>query len=164
MVKDIDLWLCNFANLANKIFPEKADPEYPGCGAAGGLGFAFLAFTNSELKPGIDIVAQASKLEDFAKNTDIVVTGEGRMDAQTAMGKVPVGVAKIAKKYDEPVIAFAGSVTKDAGECNKFGIDAFFPILRELTSLEEAMETTNAKANLAATAEQVFRVLKVEQL
>ena len=164
MVKDIDSWLCNYANLAKNVSPEKADPEYPGCGAAGGLGFAFLAFTNSELKPGIEIVAKATKLEDFAKEADIVVTGEGRMDVQTAMGKVPVGVAKIAKKYDKPVIAFAGSVTKDAGECNNFGIDAFFPILREFTTLEEAMEASNAKANLASTAEQVFRVLKVEQL
>ena len=88
-----------------------------------------------------------------------MVTGEGRLDSQTVMGKAPIGVAKIAKKYNKKVIAFSGSVTKDAGVCNEHGIDAFFPILRRIVTLEEAMESENAVQNLTDTAEQVFRLL-----
>ena len=86
-----------------------------------------------------------------------MITGEGRLDAQTAMGKVPVGVARLAKRYGIKVLAFAGSVTRDAGECNSAGIDAFFPIVRGVTTLEEAMDPENAKENMALCVEQVFR-------
>ncbi|MCF0104842.1 MAG: glycerate kinase, partial [Eggerthellaceae bacterium] len=164
MILDIDQWLDKYAKLVKALYPEKADPNFPGCGAAGGLGFAFLIFLNSELKPGIELIAEAMNLEDDVKDSNIIITGEGRIDAQSAMGKLPGGVAKIAKKYNKPVIAFVGSASKDACECNKLGIDAIFPILREITNLEEAMEPSNAKANLASTAEQVFRVLKIEHL
>ena len=117
-----------------------------GAGAAGGLGFAFLScLPNVELKPGIDIVLDVVGFEEEAKDADIVVTGEGRMDFQTAMGKVPAGVARAAKKHGAKVLAFAGGVTKDAGECNAAGIDAFFPIVRGVTTLEEAMAPENAK-------------------
>ncbi len=105
---------------------------------------------------------EETRLEDSIKDADIVITGEGRLDGQTAMGKAPVGVAGLAKKYGIPVIAFAGSVTKDASECNKNGIDAFFPILRSITTLAEAMEPEHAKNNLTDTAEQVFRLLAVK--
>lgn len=73
-------------------------------------------------------------------------------------GKAPIGVAKLAKKYGKTVIAFAGSVERDARECNEHGIDAFFPVLRSITTLEEAMKNENAKRNLADTAEQVYRL------
>ena len=79
-------------------------------------------------------------LDDYVKDADIVVTGEGRLDGQTVMGKAPIGVAKTAKKYGKKVIAFSGSVTKDAIACNQEGIDAFFPILRRIVTLEEAMD------------------------
>ena len=79
-----------------------------------------------------------TKLEDYIKDADLVITGEGRMDGQTAMGKAPVGVAKLAKKYGKKVIAFAGAVQRDARACNDAGIDAFFPILRGVVTLEEA--------------------------
>ena len=132
-----------------------------GTGASGGLGFAFLNYLpNAELKPGIDIVLEAVELEEELKDADIVVTGEGCLDFQTAMGKVPVGVARLAKKYHAKVIAFAGSVTKDAGKCNEEGIDAFFPIVRGITTLEEAMEPETAKENMRLAAEQVFRILR----
>ena len=75
------------------------------------------------------------------------------------MGKVPVGVAKLAKKYDCKVIAFAGGVTDDAKACNAEGIDAFFPIVRGVTTLEEAMDKETAKSNMAAAVEQVFNLL-----
>ena len=131
-----------------------------GAGAAGGLGFAFLSFIkNVELKPGTDIVLKAIDLENAVKDSDIVITGEGRLDSQTAMGKVPVGVARLAKKYDKKVIAFAGGVTDDAIKCNEEGIDAFFPIVRGVTTLDEAMNKENAKKNMTLAVEQVFRLL-----
>ena len=88
-----------------------------------------------------------------------MVTGEGRLDGQTVMGKAPIGVAKIAKKYGKQVVAFAGCVTEDAIACNEHGIDAFFPILRGVVTLEEAMNSDNARRNMAATVEQVFRLI-----
>lgn len=134
-----------------------------GAGAAGGLGFAFLNYLpNAELKPGINIVLEAIQLEKELKDADVVVTGEGCLDSQTAMGKVPVGVARLAKKHQAKVIAFAGSVTKDARKCNKEGIDAFFPIVRGITTLEEAMDTETAKENMRLAAEQVFRLLQIQ--
>lgn len=132
----------------------------PGTGAAGGLGFAFLwGLQNVELKPGIELVMEAVGLRAELEDADIVVTGEGRLDFQTAMGKAPVGVARLAKQYGCCVIAFAGSVTPEARACNDAGIDAFFPILRSVCSLEEAMESVNAKRNIEETAEQVFRLI-----
>ena len=100
-------------------------------------------------------VYKRQELED----TDITVTGEGRLDHQTAMGKAPVGVARLAKKYGSKVVAFAGSVTPEATACNAAGIDAFFPIVRGITTLAEAMDPQNAKSNMTAAVEQVFRLL-----
>ena len=134
--------------------------DIPGAGAAGGLGFACLAFLNAVLTPGIDLVLNAVDLESELLDADIVVTGEGRLDEQTAMGKAPVGVAKRAKKYGAKVIAFAGSVTEGAGACNKEGIDAFFPIVRGVTTLDEAMSKETAMANMRAASEQVFRLFR----
>lgn len=130
-----------------------------GAGAAGGLGFALLSFLGAELIPGVRLVLDAAGLEQELKDADVVITGEGRLDHQTAMGKAPAGVAALAKKYGVRVIAFAGSVADDAGACNQAGIDAFFPIVRGVTTLEEAMDPENAKANMKACAEQVFRLL-----
>ncbi|MDO5345751.1 MAG: glycerate kinase [Lachnospiraceae bacterium] len=157
MIHRMDQWLDHYAALAKEQFPN-ADPLFPGTGAAGGLGFAFLTFTNAVLESGIKIILDETRLEHHIKDADIVITGEGHLDAQTAMGKAPMGVAELAKKFGKPVIAFAGCVTKDAVECNTNGIDAFFPILRSISTLEDAMEPENAKANLADTAEQVFRL------
>lgn len=159
MIADMDGWLASYATLA-KTVSEKADPLCPGAGAAGGLGFAFLSFTNAVLKSGIQLILEEISLENDIKNADIVVTGEGRLDAQTVMGKAPIGVAKLAKKYGKKVIAFSGCVTEDAEVCNDHGIDAFFPALRKVTTLEEALEPTNAYQNLHKTATQVFRLLR----
>lgn len=131
----------------------------PGAGAAGGLGFALLSYLNAVLEPGISLVLRILGLEEEIRTADLVITGEGRMDAQTAMGKVPVGVAKLAKKYGCSVVAFAGGVTRDAGKCNEAGIDAFFSIVRGVSTLEEAMKKEQAMANMEDTAEQVFRLL-----
>ena len=157
MIMQMDKWLAYYAALAKEKFP-KANAKQAGTGAAGGLGFAFLTFTNAVLESGIKIVLEETQLEEYIKDADLVVTGEGRLDRQTAMGKAPIGVAKLAKKYGKTVIAFAGSVERDARECNEHGIDAFFPVLRSITTLEEAMKNENAKRNLADTAEQVYRL------
>ena len=159
MIQEMDKWLDDYAALAAKTFP-KADALYPGTGAAGGMGFAFLTFTNAILESGIKIILDETHLEDYIKDADIVVTGEGRLDGQTVMGKAPIGVAQIAKKYDKTVIAFSGCVTEDATLCNDAGIDAFFPILRGVVTLEEAMSRETAEKNMIATAEQVFRLIK----
>ncbi len=159
MIKDMDKWLLSYYETVKKLYLD-ADKEYPGSGAAGGIGFAFMTFLNAKLLPGIDLVLKETSLEDYIKDSDIVITGEGRLDSQTVMGKAPIGVAAIAKKYGKSVIAFSGCVTKDAVVCNKYGIDAFFPIVRGACSLEEAMNTENAYQNMTDTAEQVFRVIK----
>lgn len=158
MIADMDEWLQNYASLTRKVLPH-ADADYPGTGAAGGIGFAFLSYLNSSLHRGIDLVLKETHLEDYVRRADVVITGEGRLDGQTVMGKTPIGVAKIAKKYHKPVIAFSGAVTKDAVAVNQEGIDAFFPILRRVETLAEAMKPENAYANMADTAEQVFRLL-----
>lgn len=158
MIADMDRWLEKYAALAQTVSP-KADQHAVGAGAAGGLGFAFLSFTNAVLKSGIQIILDEIRLEADIKDADLVVTGEGRLDAQTVMGKAPIGVAKLAKKYGKKVIAFSGCVAEGAEICNEHGIDAFFPVLREVTSLEEALDPANACRNLKATAYQVFRLL-----
>jgi len=158
MIQDMDYWLDRYAALAKKV-SSKADKDCAGAGAAGGLGFAFLSFTNATLKSGIQIILDEINIEADIKNADIVVTGEGRLDSQTVQGKAPIGVAKLAKKYGKKVIAFSGCVTDDAEVCNEHGIDAFFPILRSVTTLDEALDTNNAYKNLSATAYQVFRLL-----
>lgn len=158
MIADMDAWLEKFAKIA-KTVSGKADKDCAGAGAAGGLGFAFLSFTNAALKSGIHIVVEETNMENAIKNADIVVTGEGRLDSQTVMGKAPIGVAKLAKKYHKKVIAFSGCVTDDAEVCNQHGIDAFFPILRGVTTLDEALDASNAYKNLTAAAYQVFRLL-----
>lgn len=156
----MDKWLWKYANIA-KALSDKADPDLAGAGAAGGLGFAFAAFTNASLEPGIQIILEETHLEKYIKNADLVITGEGRLDAQTAMGKAPAGVAQLAKKHGKRVIAFAGCVTDDATVCNEYGIDAFFPILRNIITLREAMNTETAYKNLVDTACQVFRLIKI---
>lgn len=134
--------------------------EEPGAGAAGGLGFAFLSFfPHAVLSSGIDLVLRETGLEEEIKDADIVITGEGRLDEQTAMGKAPAGVARLAGKYGKKVIAFAGGVTEGALKCHEAGIDAFFPIVRGVTTLEEAMDKEKAKRNMTLAAEQVFRLI-----
>lgn len=151
MVAALDAALAHFAAVSG------GDPDAPGAGAAGGLGFAFREFLGGELESGVETVLDETKFEDFVRDADVVVTGEGRLDAQTAMGKAPIGVARLAKRHGKKVLAFAGCVAPDAGIVNGHGIDAFFPILREVTTPERALDRQYAAGNLAAAAEQAFR-------
>ena len=178
MAEQMNQWLEKYAQLTAKYFQEvkklsadvvwnpvdsegNYDSDYPGCGAAGGLGFAFRAFLHGKLEPGINIVLEEIGIESAIKDADIVITGEGCLDGQTVMGKAPIGIARLAKKYGKPVIAFSGAVTEDAAACNQAGIDAFFPILRQVTTLEAAMSPATAIRNMTAAVEQTFRLLKM---
>ena len=155
----MDEWLGNYAALTSNVI-KNADGTYPGSGAAGGMGFAFMSYLGGRLESGIELVIGVTGIEEKLKSADVVVTGEGRLDGQSCMGKAPVGIACAAKKYGKPVLAFSGCVTPDARQCNEHGIDAFFPILKAPCSLEDAMDIENASENLADTAEQAFRIIK----
>lgn len=154
----LDAGMKNYGQIA-EAFTGKQTMETAGAGAAGGLGFAFVTFLNGELKSGIDLILDAVGLEESLENADFVITGEGRLDQQTAMGKGPAGVAKLGKKYGAKTIALAGSVTEDASACNAAGIDGYFCILSSISTLEEAMNPDTARKNLTLTAEQLFRLL-----
>lgn len=158
MMEQMDEWLRHYAKLSCEKYPG-SDANREGTGAAGGLGFAFLAYTNGVLESGIEIVMEETELEKALKNADLVVTGEGRLDGQTVMGKAPVGVARLAKKYGKPVIAFSGCVTPEAEACNENGIDAYFSILQDIVTQKEAMEPARARVNMTATVKQVFRLI-----
>lgn len=157
MIIQMDQWLSHFAKLTKEKYAH-ANPNQAGAGAAGGLGFAFMSFLNARLESGIQIVLHETRLEQYVEHADLVITGEGCLDAQTIMGKAPIGVAKLAKKYNKNVIAFSGSVSDNARLCNTCGVDAFFPIVRRPVSLAEAMDKENARRNMIATVEQVFRL------
>jgi glycerate kinase len=124
------------------------------------MGFAFLSYLSGELRSGIELVAEVISLEDKVKSADLVITGEGRLDGQSARGKAPVGVARIARKYGKTCIAFSGCVGDGAENCNGEGIDAYFPIIQLPCSLDEAMNTDIARKNLKNTAKQVFNLIK----
>ena len=134
--------------------------QLPGAGAAGGLGFAFTAFLNGTLQSGVQIILEETKLEAALEGADYVLTGEGRLDHQTAMGKAPIGVAKLAKKHGCKVIGVAGATTKEATACNKEGIDAYFSIVNGAMSLEDAMKPEIAGENMKQTVEQIFNLIQ----
>ena len=159
IVVELDEGLRSFAEVVKKELG-KDIAQVPGAGAAGGLGFGFMGFLNGKLESGIKIILDEIKLEDVVKDADIVITGEGRLDNQTAMGKAPIGVAKIAKKHGAKVIAIAGCTTEDAVKCNEEGIDAYFSIVNGAMTIEEAIKKEVASKNMTATTEQIFRLIK----
>lgn len=154
----LDSDMRHFAEKTAK-FTGKECIEDQGAGAAGGLGFAFLSYLNANLQSGIDLVLETVKLKESMKNADYVVTGEGKLDLQTAMGKGPVGVAKMGKEQGAVTIALAGSIGDMAEKCNDEGIDAYFPILTSVMTLDQAMESQTARKNMVRTTEQIFRLL-----
>ncbi len=162
MIARMDKDLRHFAALTKRFTPA-ADPDHAGAGAAGGLGFGLMSYLHAKLESGIDLIIRETGLEEAIRSADLVITGEGCLDALTAMGKAPAGIAKIAKKYGKPVIAFSGAVRDGASACNAAGIDAFFPILQSVETLEDAMDKERAARNLSDTAEQVFRLIRAIQ-
>lgn len=159
-IKAMDDGMKNYAQITLKKY-DSADMNFPGAGAAGGLGFAFMAYLGGKLKSGIELILEKTDIEKYIKDADIVITGEGRIDSQTVMGKTPIGVARLAKKHKKPVIAFCGCASDDANVCNAHGIDAIFPIIRGATSLEDAMNKKNASSNMSDCVEQVMHLIKL---
>ena len=135
--------------------------DLAGGGAAGGMGAGLYAFCGAELRQGIEIVTDALDLDKYAAEADLVITGEGRIDSQTVHGKVPVGVAKVAKRYNKPVIGIAGSLTADVGVVHQHGIDAVFSVIYGICTLDDALK--NAAENVRMTARNVAAVLKAGQ-
>lgn len=135
--------------------------DLAGGGAAGGMGAALYAFCGAELRQGIEIVTDALHLDRYVAEADLVITGEGRIDSQTVHGKVPVGVAKVAKRYNKPVIGIAGSLTADVGVVHEHGIDAVFSVIYGICTLDDALK--NAAENVRMTARNVAAVLKAGQ-
>lgn len=158
IVAELDAGLRHFSDVVRGTFG-KSEDALPGTGAAGGLGYGFVSFLNAALLPGVALVLDAIRLADDLKGADFAVTGEGRMDFQTAMGKAPSGVARLAKRYGAVTLAFAGATTDDAAAVNQSGIDAYFAIPQAPLTLAEAMEPERARRNLASCAEQVFRAI-----
>lgn len=129
----------------------------PGSGAAGGLGAGLMAFLDGKLIKGIDMVITYSKLEEKLKYADMIWTGEGSIDFQTQFGKTPLGVAQIAKKYDKPVLAFAGKIGPNIETLYNMGITSIFSITRNVSTLEEALK--NGPENMEKTAENIIRLM-----
>ena len=158
IIATMDGWIKNFGELSAK-FLRLEKNSVPGDGAAGGLGFAFRAFLRGELLPGVDLVLDALDIAQDLKTADVVITGEGRLDSQTAQGKAPSGVAKLAKKLNPKIltVGLGGSVADLSDDAK---IDASFAILRSPMTLAEAMNKTVAEKNISATAAQIVRLIE----
>ncbi|CDZ75395.1 glycerate kinase subfamily protein [Peptoniphilus sp. ING2-D1G] len=138
-LKEIDSWMHNYGNLLEKLF-DKEIIDYPGSGAAGGIGASLMAFANAQMYRGIDKILEMIKIEESIKNSDIVFTGEGKIDGQSKFGKAPIGVAKLAKKYKVPVVAIVGSSDRSSVELLDSGIDLILDIINEPMTLDYAIE------------------------
>ncbi|MBF0785049.1 glycerate kinase [Muribacter muris] len=159
MVSLLDQALAHFAEKVKTLLGK--DIQTPaGAGAAGGMGGGVLLLPNAQLKAGVEIVLNATRLAEHLQDADLVITGEGRMDAQTIHGKTPIGVAKLAKQFNKPVIAIVGCLREDYEVVYPQGIDAVFPIIRQLDSLDDTLK--HARENLISTAQNVARVWKLK--
>ncbi|KZR09375.1 glycerate kinase [Enterobacter hormaechei subsp. steigerwaltii] len=158
MVRTLDNALAHYA----KIIARDLDIDVlnlAGGGAAGGMGAALYAFCGAQLRQGIEIVTDALHLDEQVADADLVITGEGRIDSQTIHGKVPVGLARVAKRYNKPVIGIAGSLTADVGVVHEHGLDAVFSVIYTICSLEDALE--NAQQNVQMAARNIAAVIKM---
>lgn len=161
IVNQMDNNIKNFADLIKKQLG-LTGANLAGAGAAGGLGFAFHTFLKAQLIPGIELILNTLHIQEFLKNADLLITGEGKIDLQTSMGKAPIGIAKLAKQLNPQikVIAICGCATNNASSVNPQGIDAYFPIIQTPISLQKAMQTDIASNNLNQTITQVLNLLK----
>lgn len=163
MVEIMDGYMKNYADVVERSAEGKSDRNTPGAGAAGGLGYAFLMFLGGKLMPGIDIVLSEIGLEADVEWADIVITGEGRIDAQTMMGKTPLGVAKLAKKHGKYVIAIGGCLGDGAENCVKEGVFNECYAVNNVLGIDDsdpeqvrtAMKPENAAANLTTCAAKI---------
>jgi glycerate kinase len=157
MVKKLDKKLAHFAHIV-----EQDGTQYhnlPGAGAAGGLGFAFLSCLNATLKPGIELILQQVDFDHKIQNSDFVITGEGKIDVQSTMGKVIDGIGTRCKQQDVPCIALAGNCHESHENIHQKGITSLFSILDSTMSLQEAMEKETALTLIEKQTEQLFRLI-----
>ncbi|EPP4079895.1 glycerate kinase [Vibrio cholerae] len=154
-VQLLDGALRQFGLLTEKV-TGKMVLESAGAGAAGGMGAALLAYTQARLRPGIEIVLETVQLAHQVSDADLVITGEGRIDSQTVHGKTPMGVAKVAKRFDVPVLALCGCTGDNYQAVYQCGIDAVFAAVPRAMSLEDALKESDF--NLADLAENVARL------
>ena len=161
--QEVDKYVENFSNIVNNIV-KKNNVYNEGSGAAGGLGFAFMSFSNATIQSGSQFMINYLGLEETIQEIDIVITGEGKLDKQSFMGKAPIEVAKVAKKYNKKVIFLAGNILDDEfselNEDDKKLIDASFSIQRKFISLNTAMDKKVSKENLENTIVQIFNILE----
>ncbi len=158
MVAQLDDALRHFAGKVQKVTGRDV-AEYPGAGAAGGLGAGLLFFTNAKLRPGVEIVLEAAGFEDVVKSAQLVITGEGCTDFQTAFGKAPVGVAKLAKKYNVPVLCIAGGLGQGHEDVLEQGIDGLTSIVPGPMTLDECMEC--GEELIEKGTERLCQIIKV---
>jgi len=138
MVEELDAALQNYQKIACQA-TGKDVAEIPGAGAAGGLGAGLMFFTSAKLKPGIELVIEASGLSEKIKNADLVITGEGCTDFQTAFGKAPIGIAKLAKQFGVPVVCLSGSLGQGYQDVLSCNVDAVMNILPHPMEIEQCM-------------------------
>lgn len=160
MVARLDAALARFAALLEAT-TGRALADLPGIGAAGGTGASAVGLFGAVMRPGVDIVMEALRLEDAIRDADLVVTGEGRIDGQTVQGKAPIGVARLAKRHGVPVVALAGSLGDDAGAVHDHGIDAVFSVVNRPCSLDQAL--AEAAVNVRRTARNVAAAMALFQ-
>ncbi|URQ60160.1 glycerate kinase [Pantoea alhagi] len=160
LVTQLDCALAHYAGIIQRDLDIDV-LHIPGGGAAGGMGAALHAFCQAELRRGIEIVTEALGLDELVKDATLVITGEGRIDSQTVHGKVPIGVAKVAKRYNKPVIGIAGSLTADVGVVHQHGLDAVYSVIYSICTLEDALN--NAAQNVRMTARNIAATLKIGQ-
>ena len=160
MVLQLDEYLGHYAEIIRK-YLNKDIENIPGAGAAGGLGAGLMAFLDGKLSPGIDIVIRYTNIENQMDGVDYVITGEGSIDSQTRFGKTPYGVAKVAKKFDIPVIAIAGSIGDDIDILYDYGFDVFFSIMQGVSDLDDALK--NGSNNIERACENIGRLIKTSR-
>lgn len=156
MVIQLDKNLAHYARIIERDLGVNV-MNIPGAGAAGGLGAGMLAFLGASLKPGVQMVIETVKLEEILKDADLLITGEGKCDSQTIMGKTPFGLAKIAQKYNVPVVIIAGSLGDGAEALFDFGVIGMFSMVKGPISLDDAMR--NGYRYLSDTTENVIRTI-----
>lgn len=135
--------------------------ELSGAGAAGGLGYGFSALLNGELRPGIDIMLEKLEFEEKLQGVDLVITGEGKIDFQSVMGKTPMGVGLASKKHNIPVIAIGGALGKDYHALHEYGIQSIYSVINKPSSLEDAMNPSIAYENVKLTIREIFNTIKL---
>ncbi|HFK1531281.1 TPA: glycerate kinase [Bacillus cereus] len=158
MMKELDENLKHYANILKRYVSSDVS-EIPGAGAAGGMGAAVISVLKGDLRRGIEIVLDYTNFDKHIEDADLIITGEGRIDEQTAYGKAPVGVAGRAKRFSVPVIAIGGSVSSDYSAVYEKGIDAVFSITTRPMTLEEAYRVV--EENIEMTTKNIATVWKI---